>query len=225
MENTLVVLALKNEAEAVRLKEKLILQDSEVFIANTKSEIIKLLLAYEVDLLITDMQIEDADAIEICKEVKQLTKFKQPFIIVFSERPEDYVQSLALDAGADDYILKPSKPAIIMARINALLSRKEKVKEKKRPVISNGLFIDKEKHVVYFNSKEIEIPPKEFNILSVLYSEPNKVFTRKEITDIVMGKDSAYNIHTIDVYIYNIRKMIGNNIVETIKGSGYRLLQ
>ena len=76
---------------------------------------------------------------------------------------------------------------------------------------------------MYLDTKEINLPPKEFNILSLLYSAPEKIFTRKEITDAVSRKDWFYKEHTIDVYIYNIRKELGGNIIQTIKGVGYKL--
>jgi two-component system alkaline phosphatase synthesis response regulator PhoP len=221
-ENTMILLALKNEVEALGLSQKLIFKDNQVLTVKTKKEIIDFLQKYNFDLLITDMQIEDTDAIDICKEVRQIKNIQQPYIIVFSERPEDYIQSLALDAGVDDYILRPFKANVILARIKALMVRKSILKLSSN-VPTQKLVIDEEKHIVFINSKEIELPRKEFNILKLLYSEPERVFTREEIVDRVSRKDWLYKDHTIDVYIFNLRKMIGSDIIQTIKGVGYKL--
>ena len=218
----MILLALKNEVEALGLSQKLIFKDNQVLTVKTKKEIIDFLQKYNFDLLITDMQIEDTDAIDICKEVRQIKNIQQPYIIVFSERPEDYIQSLALDAGVDDYILRPFKANVILARIKALMVRKSILKLSSN-VPTQKLVIDEEKHIVFINSKEIELPRKEFNILKLLYSEPERVFTREEIVDRVSRKDWLYKDHTIDVYIFNLRKMIGSDIIQTIKGVGYKL--
>ncbi|MHB8259712.1 MAG: response regulator transcription factor [Bacteroidia bacterium] len=176
-QNTVILLALKSEVEALRIKEKLVLQSNEVVSVKTKREIIKLLTTHTVDLLITDMQFEDTDAIEICKEVRQTKNIPQLFIIVLSDRPEDYVQTLALDAGADDFILKPFKMEILIARVKALLNRKI-VLQTGLSIIPSRLIIDVERHLVYIGSKKVELPRKEFNILNLLYTEPDKVFSR-----------------------------------------------
>ncbi|HEX7414910.1 MAG TPA: response regulator, partial [Bacteroidia bacterium] len=156
-ENTLILLALKSEAEALRIKEKLILRSNEVVSVKTKKEIIKSLTTHIVDLLITDMQLEDTDAIEICKEVRQTKNIPQLFIIVLSDRPEDYVQTLALDAGADDFILKPFKIEILIARIKALINRKI-ILQTELSSTPNRLVVDMERHLVCIGSKEVELP-------------------------------------------------------------------
>jgi two-component system alkaline phosphatase synthesis response regulator PhoP len=221
-ENTLILLALKNEVQSFRMKENLAIFCNEVISVKTKREINKLLTLYPVDLLITDMELEDTDAIDICKEVRETENIQQPYIIVLSDRPEDYIQTMALDAGADDFILKPFKTDVLIARIRSLLNRKEKIKASIHTA-PKRLVIDREKHLVYIGAKEVELPKKEFNILNLLYSEPEKVFTREEITNQVNRKDWLYSDHTIDVYMYNLRKELGGNFIQTIKGVGYRL--
>jgi two-component system alkaline phosphatase synthesis response regulator PhoP len=221
-ENTVILLALKNELESFRLGQKLVFDNNEIVSVKTKKEIIKLLPGHKVDLLIVDM--EDADVVEICKEIKETKNIQQPYIIVLSQRPEDYVQSLVLDSGADDYMLKPLKIPVVIARIKALLSRKIKLqtKEAEPEPDSKNFFIDKDRYVVRINRKEVELPRKEFNILNLLYAQPERIFTRAEITNVVSPKDWLYKDHTIDVYIYNLRKELGGNYIQTIKGEGYK---
>jgi two-component system, OmpR family, alkaline phosphatase synthesis response regulator PhoP len=222
--NTVILLALKNEFEAFRLGQKLIFDTNEIICVKTKTEITKVLTERTIGLLIIDMEIEDADVVEICKEVRQIKNIQQPYIIVLSQRPEDYVQSLVLDSGADDYMLKPLKTPVVIARIKALLSRKIKLqaKEAEPDTEPKNFFIDKERYVVRINRKEVELPRKEFNILSLLHAQPERVFTRAEITNVVSRKDWLYKDHTIDVYIYNLRKELGGNFIQTIKGEGYK---
>lgn len=221
-ENPFIVLALNNEVETSRMKGKLAAFGNELINANTKNEIIKLLTLSTVDLLIVNMQIEDTDAIDICKEIRKTEGIQQPYIIVLSDRPEDYIQTLVLDSGADDFILKPFKMEVLIARIKALMIRKSVLS---LPLKSNQkkLIIDEERYLVYFDEKEIQLPKKEFNILSLLYSEPEKIFTRKEITDKVSRKDWSYKDHSIDIFIYNLRQELGGELIQTIKGVGYKL--
>jgi DNA-binding response OmpR family regulator len=110
-----------------------------------------------------------------------------------------------------------------MARIKALISRKIKVSNPKIVDIKTNLLINIEEHLVYLDSKKIELPRKEFEILNLLYSNPKKIFTRIEITNLVWGNDSEDKDHNIDVFISKIRKELGGEVIKTIKGVGYTL--
>jgi two-component system, OmpR family, alkaline phosphatase synthesis response regulator PhoP len=221
-ESKLIMLALKSEIEALRLSQKLTSEDDEVIIVNTKHEINYSLKTRSFDLLVIDIEINETDAMDICKEIRGNENIEQPYIIVLSNKTEDYIQSLVLDGGADDFITKPLKTPLFIARIKALFSRKIMLKSKKEIVQAEKFYVDEEKHLVFINSKTIDdLPKKEFNVLALLYSQPNKVFSREEIISKVGKKDADY--HSVDIYIYNIRRLIGEDIVETIKGFGYRL--
>jgi two-component system alkaline phosphatase synthesis response regulator PhoP len=221
--NNLILLAITRESEALSMKKKLISNGYDVILTTSKKAIFELLIIHKIDLLIADLEIEDADAITVCQEIRKTENIYQPYVIVIGERPEDYVQTIVFDSGADDYILKPLNHFIVMARIKALISRKIKVSNPKIVDIKTNLLINIEEHLVYLDSKKIELPRKEFEILNLLYSNPKKIFTRIEITNLVWGNDSEDKDHNIDVFISKIRKELGGEVIKTIKGVGYTL--
>ena len=217
--NNLILIGIKNKNEVFEIKEKLVSNGDDLLFETSRNKIFELLFEHNVDLLILDLQIEDTDAISLCQEIRQNQNIHQPYIIIVGDRPEDYVHSMVLDSGADDYILKPLKSALVIARIKALMRRKIRATDYSK----NRLMINKEEHLVYFDSKKIELPRKEFDILNLLYSNPKKVFSRTEITNLIWGNDLENKDHNIDVFISKIRKELGKEVIKTIKGIGYTL--
>ena len=142
-------------------------------------------------------------------------------IIVFlTARNEDYTQIAALESGGDDYIAKPIKPKVLVAKIKSLLKRKHK---KKNIIKYNNVMIDLEKHEVKIDEKKINLPKKEFQILKILLKDPGKVFSREKIFKLVWGDNVFVGGRTIDVHVKKIRTKFGQNFISTIKGIGYKI--
>jgi two-component system alkaline phosphatase synthesis response regulator PhoP len=131
-------------------------------------------------------------------------------------------QVTALDLGADDYILKPVKPQLFLKRAEAILSRKRTDAPHKNGNAS-GLTIDKERYVVMVDNSSYELPRKEFELINLFYSVPNKIFTREEIAIALWKEEKIAKQRTIDVHIRNIRRILGKNLIKTVKGFGYGL--
>ena len=127
------------------------------------------------------------------------------------------------EAGADDYITKPVKPKVLTSRLKALLRRRP-VPEQEVPskIEFSDLIIDPERYHVEILGKVIELPRKEFELLSLLASKPGKVFTREEIMDRIWGTVVIVGGRTIDVHIRKLREKIGDNRIKTVKGVGYK---
>ena len=173
-------------------------------------------------LIILDVMMPEMDGIETCIEIKKNPKLANTLIVFLTARGEDYSQLAGFEAGADDYITKPIKPKIITSRVKALLRRYKDDEAPKNTVELKDIIIDREKYVVIKDGNEIILPRKEFELLLMLCSKPNKVFTRSEIFSNVWGDDVIVGDRTIDVHIRKIREKIGIENLKTIKGVGYK---
>jgi two-component system, OmpR family, alkaline phosphatase synthesis response regulator PhoP len=173
-------------------------------------------------LIILDIMMPEMDGIETCIELRKIPALKNTLIAFLTARSEDFSQIAGLDAGGDDYIAKPIKPRVLISRINALLRRALYQKESDPPNSIGDIIIDREKYVVIKKGKEINLPRKEFELLELLTSKPNKAFTREEIFEKVWGNDVIVGDRTIDVHIRRIREKLDNENIKTIKGVGYK---
>jgi two-component system, OmpR family, alkaline phosphatase synthesis response regulator PhoP len=178
-------------------------------------------------LIILDVMMPEMDGIETCREIRQVTELKNTIVIFLTARGEDYSQIAGFEAGADDYVTKPVKPRVLISRVQALLRRyKEEPGTEAEQIISlNELIIDREKYVVIKDGKEYYLPRKEFELLSLLASKPNRVFTREDILNAIWGNDVIVGDRTIDVHVRKIREKLGNLNIKTIKGVGYKFEQ
>ena len=176
-------------------------------------------------LIILDVMMPVMDGIETCSELKKIPKLDNTLIVFLTARGEDYSQLAGFEAGADDYITKPIKPKIIISRIKALLRRYKDEEVKNPPIELIDITIDKERYLVLKDGVEFSLPKKEFELLSILASKPNKVFTRTEIFEEVWGNDVIVGDRTIDVHIRKIREKLEIDNIKTIKGVGYKYEQ
>jgi len=154
--------------------------------------------------------------------LRKIPAIKNTLIAFLTARSEDFSQIAGLDAGGDDYITKPIKPRVLISRINALLRRTSD-----QPGIDlrnkiGDIIIDREKYIIINKGKEITLPRKEFELLELLTTKPNKVFTREEIFEEIWGNDVIVGDRTIDVHIRRIREKLENENIKTIKGVGYK---
>ncbi len=163
----------------------------------------------------------EMDGVETCKELKRIPELKKTIITFLSARGEDFTQIAGLDAGGDDYITKPIKPRVLISRINALL-RRSTAEQPEKIVILGDITIDNEKYIIIKSGKEIILPKKEFELLSLLISKPNKVFSREEIFTQIWGDDIIVGDRTIDVHVRKIREKLGDESIKTVKGVGYK---
>ena len=140
-------------------------------------------------------------------------------------RGEDFSHVAAYEAGADDYVTKPVKPKILISKVKGLLRRFKKVTDNDIPIIElNDIIIDKEKYKVYISGINLDLPRKEFELLYLLASKPDKVFKREKIMENVWGGEVVVGDRTIDVHIRKLREKIGDKYIKTIKGVGYKFV-
>lgn len=184
-------------------------------------------------LILLDVMMPEMDGVEVCRELRQNAQFNDTLIAFLTARSEDYSQIAGFEVGGDDYIAKPVRPRVLLSRIAALLRRagssengsENDSEAKNDKVITLGeLRIDREQYLVFKDSEPepLVFAKKEFELLFLLATKPNKVFTREEIFAQVWGSDVIVGNRTIDVHIRKIREKIGEDYIKTIKGIGYK---
>ncbi len=199
----------------------------EVLTASDGMEAITIAKKELPHLIILDVMMPGIDGIETCKKIKRIPALKNTIITFLTARGEDYSQIIGFDAGADDYIAKPIKPQVLISRIKALLKRYKYdvpvVDVKVAGIVTIGdLVIDQERYIIINKGEELVLPKKEFELLLLLTSKPDKVFTRDEIYNGVWGDVTIVGDRTIDVHIRRLREKIGPGHISTIKGVGYK---
>lgn len=200
----------------------------EIYTATNGYNAIELAKVHEPDLILLDVMMPEMDGIETCHELRKIPELKDVLIAFLTARGEDYSQIAGFEAGADDYINKPIKPKVLISRLYALLKRMNRVKnpEQDSVLIKKGnMLIDKEKYIVTYNNEIIFLPKKEFELLVLLSSKHEKVFTRDEIYRRIWGDSIIVGDRTIDVHIRKLRKKFGDQHIKTIKGVGYKFVE
>ena len=146
-------------------------------------------------------------------------------ITFLTARGEDYSQMAGFDAGADDYITKPIKPKVLVSKVKALLRRLKNEEQEVEDIFKVGeITINREEYKIVNQGEEIILPRKEFELLALLTSKPNKVFKREVILDKVWGNEVVVGGRTIDVHIRKLREKIGDDHFKTVKGVGYKFV-
>lgn len=198
-----------------------------VYTANDGLSAIKVASKIIPDLIIVDVMMPGIDGIETCEELRQIPSLKKTAITFLTARSEDYSEIAGFKAGADDYITKPIRPKVLIARIYALLKRNHIAQDdvNENIIEFNDIVINIEKHILIVGNDELSLPNKEFKLLVLLASKPERVFTREEIYNTVWGNDVIVGDRTIDVHIRKLREKLGSQYIETIKGIGYKFMQ
>ncbi len=176
------------------------------------------------DLIILDVMMPVMDGIEACRIMRSLPEFKHTFMVFLTARSEEYSEIAGFHVGADDYIAKPIKPRALMSRINAILRRnsQESIDEPADKLEIADLVIDRDSFLVYRGDEKIVLAKKEFELLYLLASKPNKVYTREQILKAIWEDSVVVTNRTIDVHIRKLREKIGDTYVATVKGVGYK---
>ena len=199
----------------------------DVFLANNGIEAIEQTKKIKPDLILMDVMMPLMDGIQACQQIKTNPSLSKIFIVFLTARSEEYSELAGFDAGADDYIAKPIKPKVLLTRIAAILRRKESqlvenVEPENIQLKVKGLIIDRDTFMVYKGTEKIQLARKEFELLYLLASKPGKVFKRDSILEKVWGDEVIVGDRTIDVHIRKIREKIGEDLVGTVKGVGYK---
>lgn len=223
------ILIIEDEESIAELeKDYLELSGFEVQIENSGDTGLKVALEKDFNLILLDLMLPEVDGFEICKQVRE--KKNTPILMV-SAKKDDIDKIRGLGLGADDYITKPFSPSEMVARVKAHLARYERLigsgVQENEIIEIRGLKIDKTARRVYLNGEEKIFTTKEFDLLTFLAQNPNRVFSKEELFKKIWDMDSVGEIATVTVYIKKIREKIEFSTakpqyIETIWGVGYR---
>ena len=220
------ILIVDDEKEIVDLLEVYLSNDGySVYKCYNGLEAMKCIKQSQIDLAILDIMLPDIDGFRLCQKIRE--KFYFP-IIMLTAKIEDSDKIMGLTIGADDYITKPFNILEVKARIKAIMRRTSKRKEPAGgPVLIKGsLKIDCESRRVFIGEREINLTAKEFDVLELLAMNPNKVYSRENLLNIVWGYDYPGDVRTVDVHIRRLREKIEKNpgeplYIHTKWGVGY----
>lgn len=214
----------ENIAELVSLYLKKELFDTEI--AYDGAAALKAVEEYKPDLIVLDIMLPGIDGYEVCREVRKTLNTP---IIMLSAKGETFDKVLALELGADDYMVKPLKTKEFIARVKALLRRSANFnadqKKKEKQVSYPSLIVNMDNYLVKYNGEFMDMAPKEIELLYFLASSPNQVFTREQLLDNIWGYEYAGETRTVDVHIKRIREKIkdtDNWSIQTVWGIGYK---
>lgn len=194
----------------------------EVYTAIDGKMAIEQALRIKPHLILLDIMMPGIGGMEVCQQLRLLPDFKNVIISFLSARSEDYSQIAGFDAGADDYISKPIQPKMLVSKVKSLLRRLQSASENSEEIQRKDIVINKESYTVQSHGETIVLPRKEFELLYLLASKPNKVFRRNEIYDAIWGDEVIVGNRTIDVHIRRLRERIGIDNIKTVKGVGYK---
>ncbi len=182
------------------------------------------------NLMILDLMLPNADGFDICKMLRQRPRSARLPIVMLTAKAAEVDRVLGLEFGADDYITKPFSPRELVARVKAVLRRSESgtVDEWRREIFERGrLKMDFESHEVWLDGKRLELSLREYELLKFLVRNPNKVFDRLTILDLVWGGDTYVEPRTIDVHVRRLRILVERDpahpeLIHTVRGVGYK---
>lgn len=178
--------------------------------------------SFEPQLILLDIMMPYMDGVETCRRIRELPQGKDVYIIFLTARSEEYSEVAAFDVGADDFITKPIKPRALMSRVAALFRRGTNTAKDTDRIISGDLIIDRSSYTVTRSDESMTLPKKEFELLSFLAQNPNKVFSRDDLLHNIWGTDVYVLARTVDVHIRKVREKIGEGYIQTVKGVGYK---
>ncbi len=225
------ILVVEDDADIQQLVSyNLIKSGFNVTCADSGEEALQLLEQEEVDLIILDLMLPGKDGMEVCTLIRKKEHAAQPPIIMLTAKSEEDDIITGLASGADDYVTKPFSPKVLIARVQALLRRKQKkISEEQRPnektISLHSMVIHRGRHEVTVEGKQVHLTATEFTILEQLAERPGWVYTRQQIIDTIRGYDYMITPRAVDVQIFGLRKKLGRtgDCIETVRGIGYRL--
>lgn len=180
----------------------------EVTCAYDGEEALEMAKQTEFDMILLDIMLPKMNGLEVCQQIRE---FSNVPIIMLTAKGEDMDKIMGLEYGADDYITKPFNILEVKARIKAIMRRASKeapAKEKSKVVEINGLRMDCESRRVFIEGREVNLTAKEFDVLELLVFNPNKVYSRENLLNIVWGYEYPGDVRTVDVHIRRLREKI-----------------
>lgn len=217
-----IAICSNNDSSTKKVAEYLEEKQYTVFLCDTEDELINQLKQNDIHLILIELDLKTKDGISLTSDIRKIKDITQPYIIVFSNKQDDYIQITAFNTGADDFIITPIKPILLEAKISILKKRfLSKIIQQQD---SNLKFhVDREQYLIITPHERISLPRKEFEMVNLMYQNAHKIFTRQDFAKLIWNAPEVANSRTIDIHIRNIRRILGNDIIKTSKGVGYMI--
>ena len=203
----------------------------DIEVAVNGTEALNIIREIKFDLILLDLMLPEIDGLEVCKEIRRNEETSDIPVMMITAKGEEFDKVLCLELGADDYMTKPFSPSELVARVKAHMDRYNRLigstVQKNDTIEIRGIKIDKTARRVWVNGEETTFTTKEFDLLTFLAENPNRVFTKEELFREIWDMESVGDIATVTVHIKKIREKIEYNnakpqYIETIWGVGYR---
>ena len=196
----------------------------EVAMAADGDDAVKQFKASPPNLMLLDVMLPGMDGWQVCREVRKVSNIP---IIMLTAKDETFDKVLGLELGADDYVVKPFDPKELVARIKAVIRRYQTADAPDRELAFPGLTVNISHYTVTFMGRELEMPPKELELLHFLASHPGMVFTREQLLEQVWGYDFFGDSRTVDVHVKRLREKLAGGeemgwSIKTVWGVGYK---
>jgi two-component system phosphate regulon response regulator PhoB len=197
----------------------------KLLMAKSGEEALNILITSVADCVLLDIMLPGMDGLKTLKKMRADDRLKSVPVILASAKGEESDIVSGLELGADDYIVKPYSPKVLIARIRTVLRRLEDAKESSPVVVQQGAIrIDLARHEAFLEEKTLDLSATEFALLQHFLSYPDRVFSRNQLISAIHGGDYPVTDRSIDVQILALRKKLGtsDNLIETVRGIGYR---
>jgi DNA-binding response OmpR family regulator len=224
--NKVKVLVVEDEASIRRfITLNLETAGYEVGEAASGEEALALLAAFQPDVVVLDLMLPGIDGLDVCRHIRET--MPEPLVIMLTAKAQDTDKIMGLELGADDYMVKPFNPFELIARIKAMLRRRDRFEDGRTVYVYGDLSLDTAAGRLLKNGAEVELTPTEYSLLKMFMENPGKALKRDELLNTVWGADYFGDTKTLDVHIRRLREKIEDNpseprYVKTVWGSGYR---
>ncbi|NTV29098.1 MAG: response regulator transcription factor [Candidatus Omnitrophica bacterium] len=193
-------------------------------VAVSGEDAISALLKRPVDLVVLDIMMPGMDGLEVCRVVRQDDKLRHIPVILVTARGEEVDRIVGLELGADDYVVKPFSPRELVLRIKAVLRRGQPCEGEKDILAAGALVVDVPGHRVTVDGRAVELAPREFELLVLLFRRQGRVQTRETLLADIWDIHTEVSTRTVDTHIKRLREKLGTagKLIETLVGVGYR---
>ncbi|MBD3271843.1 MAG: response regulator [Elusimicrobia bacterium] len=220
------ILVVDDEPDILRVvKDVLESEHYTVKSAKNASEAFRRIKEFTPDLVVLDLKLPGTDGLEICRTLKADDNYKLLPILILSTKSEESDKIVGLEIGADDYVTKPFSSGELLARVKAILRRRNLSDDERAVSMSSGdLVLDMGEHVVKIKGKKIDLTPKEFDLLYILMKKKGKAMNRRFLIESVWGYEYFGTTRTVDVHIKGLREKLGSHgsKIVTVEGMGYK---
>ncbi|MBI5831997.1 MAG: response regulator transcription factor [Armatimonadetes bacterium] len=220
------ILVVEDEEDLLELaRYNLVREGYQVIAVGTGEEALEAARTRQPDVVLLDLMLPGINGLDVCRLLKNDARTRHTPVIMVTARGEDADVVLGLELGADDYVIKPFSPRVLVARVRVALRRADNEVEEDGAVLRRGgLVIDPGRHEVTVDGAEVELTHTQFLILQLLARRPGWVFGRQQILETARGDDYLATERSVDVHIVALRRKLGDegDRIETVRGVGYR---